>query len=198
MIKSSSFLAAVGSIALVGGLCTTGVTAAATATAVVGVQPASLHSQLASKAQPPTEAQCVASFTVPCYDPAQIQTAYNEQPLFSRGITGKGQTIVIVDSYGSPTIQSDLATFDAQFGLPAPPSFKIIQPAGAVPPWDPNDSTMTGWAGETTLDVEWSHTIAPAPTSCWWRPRWRRPREWPASRRSSGPRTTSSTTTSAR
>ena len=68
---------------------------------------------------------------------------------------------MIVDSYGSPTIQSDLATFDAQFGLPAPPSFKIIQPAGAVPPYDPNDSTMIGWAGETTLDVEWSHSIAP-------------------------------------
>jgi subtilase family serine protease len=120
-----------------------------------------MRSELASRTQPPTEAQCVAAFTVPCYDPAQIQTAYNEQPLFSRGITGKGQTIVIVDSYGSPTIQSDLATFDAQTGLPAPPSFKIIQPAGAVPPFDPTNSLMASWAGETTLDVEWSHTIAP-------------------------------------
>jgi subtilase family serine protease len=120
-----------------------------------------MRSELASRTQPPTEAQCVAAFTVPCYDPAQIQTAYNEQPLFSRGITGKGQTIVIVDSYGSPTIQSDLATFDTQTGLPAPPSFKIIQPAGAVPPYDPTNSLMASWAGETTLDVEWSHTIAP-------------------------------------
>jgi subtilase family serine protease len=152
------FLGIAGAIALVSGLCTAGATAA---TAVVGVQPASIHSQFASKTQPPTEAQCVAAFTVPCYDPAQIQTAYNEQPLFDRGVTGTGETIVIVDSYGSPTIQSDLATFDAQFGLPAPPSFKIIQPAGAVPPWDPSNSNMTGWAGETTLDVEWSHSIAP-------------------------------------
>jgi subtilase family serine protease len=130
-------------------------------TAAVGVQPASIHSQLASQTQPPSEAQCVTAFTVPCYDPAQIETAYNEQPLFARGINGAGQTIVIVDSYGSPTIQSDLATFDAQFGLPAPPSFKIIQPAGAVPPYDPTNATMAGWAGETTLDVEWSHSIAP-------------------------------------
>jgi subtilase family serine protease len=66
---------------------------------------------------------------------------------------------VIVDSFGSPTIRSDLATFDAQFGLPAPPSFKIIQPAGAVGPYNP--TTMSGWAGETTLDVEWSHSMAP-------------------------------------
>ena len=75
----------------------------------------------------------MATFTVPCYEPDQIQTAYNEQPLFNSGITGKGQTIVIVDSYGSPTIKSDLAIFDAEFGLQAPPSFKIIQPAGKVP-----------------------------------------------------------------
>jgi subtilase family serine protease len=160
-MKRTSFLTALGAIALVSGFCTATATVAATATAVVGVQPASIRSQLASRAQPPTEAQCVTAFTVPCYDPPQIQTAYNEQPLFSRGVTGRGETIVIVDAFGSPTIQSDLATFDAQFGLPAPPSFRIIQPAGAVPPWDPNNTTMTSWAGETTLDVEWSHTIAP-------------------------------------
>jgi subtilase family serine protease len=130
-----------------------------TVAAMVSVQPASIRSQLASQTQPPTEAQCVKSFTVPCYDPAQIQTAYNERPLFAHGITGRGQTIVIVDSFGSPTIQSDLATFDKTFGLPAPPSFRIIQPAGAVGPY--NASTMSGWAGETTLDVEWSHSIAP-------------------------------------
>jgi subtilase family serine protease len=127
-------------------------------TATVSIQP-SLTSRLASVTQPPTQAQCVTAFTVPCYQPPQFQAAYNEQPLFSRGITGKGETIVLVDSFGSPTIQSDLTTFDAQFGLPAPPSFKIIQPAGPVPPFDP--ATMSNWAGETTLDVEWAHSMAP-------------------------------------
>jgi subtilase family serine protease len=76
-------------------------------------------------------------------------------------VTGKGATIVIVDSFGSPTIRADLATFDQTFGLPAPPSFKVIQPAGAIPPYDPTNSDMVGWAGETTLDVEYAHTIAP-------------------------------------
>ncbi len=156
MLPRARYLGAAGAVALISGLLTASVP---TAAAIVSVQPASLRSQLASRTQPPTEAQCVASFTVPCYDPAQIQTAYNEQPLFAHGITGRGETIVIVDSFGSPTIQSDLATFDAQFGLPAPPSFRIIQPAGPVGPY--NASTMSGWAGETTLDVEWSHTIAP-------------------------------------
>jgi subtilase family serine protease len=132
---------------------------APTVAATASVQPASIISQLASHTQPPTQAQCVKAFTVPCYQPAQFQAAYNEQPLFHRGITGRGETIVIVDSFGSPTIKSDLKTFDAQFGLPNPPSFRIIQPAGRVGPFNP--ATMDGWAGETTLDVEWSHSMAP-------------------------------------
>jgi subtilase family serine protease len=132
---------------------------APTVAATVTAQPASLISRLASPTQPPTQAQCVAKFTVPCYRPAQFQAAYNELPLFRRGITGKGETIVIVDSFGSPTIKHDLAIFDRQFHMPNPPSFKIIQPAGKVPPFNP--ATMSGWAGETTLDVEWSHSMAP-------------------------------------
>src|SRR5580704_5997950 len=131
------------------------------ATANVTIGPM-LLSRFGSATQPLSPAGCVAAFTVPCYGPDQLQTAYNEQPLFNSGITGKGQTIVIVDSFGSPTIQADLATFDATFNLPAPPSFKIIQPAGKVPAWDPTGANGdVGWAGETTLDVEWAHTIAP-------------------------------------
>jgi subtilase family serine protease len=30
-----------------------------------------------------------------------------------------------------------------------------------VPPYNPNNSDMVGWAGETTLDVQYAHTIAP-------------------------------------
>ena len=115
-----------------------------------------------SARQPLPQAQCELVFTAPCYEPEQLQTAYNEQPLFDRGITGAGQTIVIVDAFGSPTIKADLATFDAQFNLKAPPSLTIIQPAGAVPRWDPtNTNGDVSWAGETTLDVEWAHSIAP-------------------------------------
>jgi subtilase family serine protease len=134
--------------------------APAQAAAGMPIQPG-IVSHLATVTQPPTQAQCVAAFTVPCYEPPQLEAAYDEQPLFANGITGKGETIVIVDSFGSPTIQSDLATFDAEFGLPKPPSFTIIQPAGQVPVWDPNNATMLNWGGETTLDVEWAHSMAP-------------------------------------
>jgi subtilase family serine protease len=112
-------------------------------------------------ATPPTTAQCVADFGVACYSPAQFQTAYNLGPLYAGGWTGKGTTIAVVDSFGNPHAAADLATFDAAFGLPAPPSFKAIQPAGAVPPFDPNDPVMANWAIETNLDVQYAHAMAP-------------------------------------
>ncbi len=68
---------------------------------------------------------------------------------------------MIVDSFGSPTIRADLAAFDRQFGYPGPPSFTIIAPVGKIPPFNPDDADMTGWAGETTLDVEYAHALAP-------------------------------------
>jgi subtilase family serine protease len=95
-----------------------------------------------------------------CYQPAQIQNAYNITPLLSHGINGAGRTIVIVDAFGSPTIASDLQTFDVTMGLPNP-SFSEITPAGSPPPFDVTDPNQVGWAGETTLDVEWAHVTAP-------------------------------------
>jgi hypothetical protein len=113
------------------------------------------------QASPPTTADCEKAYKVACYQPAQIQRAYDLPPLYASGVTGRGTTIVIVDSFGSPTIRNDLKVFDQTFGLPAPPKFTIIQPAGRVPAYDPNNSDMVGWAGETTLDVEYAHVIAP-------------------------------------
>jgi len=75
-------------------------------------------------------------------------------------VTGKGETIVIVDSYGSPTIAHDLAVFDKGSGLPPPPKLTIIQPAGKVAPYTANGN-REGWAGEADLDVEYAHAIAP-------------------------------------
>jgi len=45
--------------------------------------------------------------------------------------------------------------------VPNPPSLRIIKPVGTVPAFNPNNANMVGWASETTLDVEWAHTIAP-------------------------------------
>ena len=124
------------------------------------IRPGVLHAGHANGA-PPTTAYCEANYQIACYEPDQIQQAYNLPALYLRGVNGQDSTIVIVDSFGSPTIRHDLKVFDQTFHFPAPPSLNVIQPAGQVPPYDPNNTDMVGWAGETTLDVEYAHTIAP-------------------------------------
>ena len=90
------------------------------------------------------------------YTPAQIRTAYGFN---SVSANGSGQTIAIIDAYNDPNIASDLATFDSTMGIAAPPSLKIVNQSGgtALPGTDPSQ----GWEGETALDVEWAHAIAP-------------------------------------
>jgi subtilase family serine protease len=89
-----------------------------------------------------------------------MQTAYALNPVLQEGIDGAGQTIIIIDSFGSPTIEDDLATFDSLYDLPDPPSFVVISPLGTVP-FDPTNPVLVGWALETTIDVEWAHVMAP-------------------------------------
>ena len=116
-------------------------------------------SLLLRRAAVPTTAECVRAGLGPCYTPAQIRAAYNIQQLIDAGIDGSGQTIVIIDSFGSPTLLEDVAAFSAAMGLP-PADVEQLYPLG-------NDfstakpSDLRDWAGETTLDVEWAHAIAP-------------------------------------
>jgi subtilase family serine protease len=113
---------------------------------------------------PLTTAQCQAEIGINCYTPVQYRVAYDLNPLYDgsalgRDITGAGRTIVIVDSFGSPTIAADLHHFDQQFGFPDP-TLQIMK-FGNVPPFDATNSSEVGWAEETSLDVEYAHSIAP-------------------------------------
>jgi subtilase family serine protease len=153
--KAAALTAAAAALA-VGAMTITGCGGPAGAKAI---EPGAIHP--AAVLPTPSQAHCTAAFSSRCLTPEQLESAYNLGPLYQRGVTGKGETIVIVDAFGSPTIKHDLAVFDKQFGLPAPPSFTIIAPAGKLPAWKPSDSDMTGWGGETTLDVEYAHAIAP-------------------------------------
>jgi subtilase family serine protease len=145
-------------------LAAAAVTAVALGLAAVGCSsytppaPARQHASPAVGAGTPAAGADVPSGLL---TPAQVRTAYDLGPLYRRGITGTGQTIVIVDPYGSPTIRPDLQQFDAEFGLPAPPSFRVIQPAGAVPAFRSTQNMLESGL-ETSLDVEWAHVIAPA------------------------------------
>jgi subtilase family serine protease len=147
------------------------VSAGGVSTAAAGILPLSKIINRPFAGKPPTTAQCESSTGFACYSPKQFETAYDMKSLYKDKWTGAGETIALVDSFGSPTITQDLKTFDAGFGLPAPPPFKIIQPAGKVPPDNPKNSLMVSWAEETSLDVEYAHALRPAPTCCWSRPR---------------------------
>ena len=91
-----------------------------------------------------------------CYSPQQIRNAYGVNGLLNAGITGKGQTIVIVSASSSPTIQSDLHFYDQLYGLPDP-VLNVIAPFGE-PTFDP------GIYVETALDVQTAHSLAPDAT----------------------------------
>ncbi|MGH3627697.1 MAG: S53 family peptidase [Sciscionella sp.] len=142
-----------------------GVAAVPAGAAVGGAAAVPLHGspvqQIGTGGTAPSDSACRAQLGQPCYSPQEIRRAYGLTGLLNRGDDGKGQTIVIIDSYGSPTVRSDLQRFDSDFGLPAPPSLKVISPLGTVP-FDPTDTVQLGWAEETSLDVQWAHALAPA------------------------------------
>lgn len=107
----------------------------------------------------PTNSQCEADYGLACYTGKQLRTAYDLAPLYQHGITGAGRTIVLVDGYDDPTLQQDLDTYDAAMGLPN--TTVTVRKSGDVPPFDPSNAEMEGWAGETELDVEIAHLYAP-------------------------------------
>jgi subtilase family serine protease len=128
---------------------------------------------------PPTEANCF-SVGRRCFTPTSMQNSYNLPPLYAAKHQGQGVTIAIIDSFGNPNIASDLANFNAQMGLqqmcgepgvtctPDMPTFQHVYWNGVTqvkaPPPGSNGTgqqTRNIWALETSLDVEWAHTIAP-------------------------------------
>src|ERR1700760_4188551 len=91
------------------------------------------------------------------YAPADLRSAYS--------ITGNGQLstiIAIVDADGYPTAESDLATYRAQFGLPACTTangcFKKVNQNGVQGNYP---RANTGWSQETALDLDMASAICP-------------------------------------
>ena len=100
---------------------------------------------------------CLTSTVPPrCYSPHQIRNAYNIQPLLNAGITGRGQTVVLIDFATSTTLSSDVHLYDQLFGL-KDPTINVFSPFGP-PSIDP------GFYVETALDVETVHSLAPSAT----------------------------------
>lgn len=91
------------------------------------------------------------------YGPADLRSAY--------GITsnGSGTTIAIVDAYGYPNAESDLATYRAQYGLPACTTangcFKKLNQNGQQGNYP---RANTGWSQESALDLDMASAMCPS------------------------------------
>jgi subtilase family serine protease len=137
------------------------------------------YQYLSGSTTPPTEANCF-SVGRRCFTATSMQNSYNLGPLYAAQDEGQGVTIAIIDSFGNPNMASDLANFDTQMGLrhmcgepgvtcsAGMPTFQHVYWNGATqvkapPPGSNGTGTQTRniWALETSLDVEWAHTIAP-------------------------------------
>jgi len=90
------------------------------------------------------------------YTPQQMRHAYGIDQIANQGA---GQVIGIVDAFDYPSVEADLGVFTSQFGLPACTKangcLTVIYATGTKPP------ANKGWSGETSLDVQWAHAIAP-------------------------------------
>lgn len=91
--------------------------------------------------------------------PKQLWALYGVEPLLKQCYTGKGQTVVVIDSFGSPTLQEDIDNFSDYYGLPRT-TLQILAPLGTKA-FDPSSRDMIGWAVETTEDVQIIHAVAP-------------------------------------
>jgi len=103
--------------------------------------------------KPPLHALGSPSLAPAGLDPATIKKIYNLPTSGGHG------TIAIIGAYDDATIENDLGVFSAKFNLPACTTKnkcfeKHLMSSGT--------GTDAGWALETSLDVEWSHAIAPS------------------------------------
>ena len=127
---------------------------------LVRVSPDDNASQTAGPNACTSPAPVHTSASFHCYTPTDITKAYGVDALHTAGVDGSGQTIVIVDAYGSPTALHDLQFFSTTFGLPAP-DLTIVNPSGTPTFNSAMHGVQVGWAVETSLDLQWAHTIAP-------------------------------------
>jgi subtilase family serine protease len=102
---------------------------------------------------------------------AELRRAYDLNPLYAEGYDGSGQTVVIVDAFGSPTVYADLLqfiTWQNANGAQLPWTtmaevehhLHIYYPEGYVV-FNASNPDEIGWSTEVTLDVDMVHAIAP-------------------------------------
>jgi len=99
----------------------------------------------------------------PCgYKPAQMRSAYGIAGTVDKGVSGRGQTVAIIDAFASPTLYSDAATYasrnDPGHPLASSQYSQYIFPENAA---NEDLCDASGWYSEQSLDVEAVHGMAP-------------------------------------
>ena len=92
--------------------------------------------------------------------PEDLATIYNLTPLFNAGLSGQGQTVVVLED-SNVVSKNDWATFRAKFGLSGytGASFTQVHPSGSTKCRNP----LVGPAeDEAILDAEWASASAPS------------------------------------
>ena len=116
--------------------------------------------------------------------PASMACVYKVGPIYAGCVPanngdhagGGWGAIALVDAYDDPKAASDLAYFDTYFKLPKANFTKVYANSsfgtlggltascsGTPPP----ANTNYGWDVEESLDIEWSHVMAPPRRSFW-------------------------------
>ena len=91
---------------------------------------------------------------------ADLATIYNFKPLFASGITGKGQTIALIEDTDQYSV-GDWQTFRKSFGLTRSYPYATLT---QVHPTGTNTCTAPGANGddgEAAIDIEWASAAAP-------------------------------------
>src|ERR1022692_1838802 len=127
---------------------------ASLASAVLAISGLDTASHLMKPEIPPPWTNCG-------YTPSQIGGAYG---VTASGMTGKGQTVAIVDAYLSPTMPADANRYAKVTGGHGfrPGQYRQFQ-AGPLTQADLAACGAPGWYGEETLDVEAVHGQAADP-----------------------------------
>ncbi len=97
--------------------------------------------------------------------PADLATIYNFNPLFTAGISGQGQTIVVIEDEDAYSL-GDWGVFRKAAGLARAYPFGTVSQTHPVPPTGPNNCTdpgdlNDGTDDEVAIDMEWASAAAP-------------------------------------
>jgi uncharacterized protein (TIGR03382 family) len=117
------------------------------------------HARIASAERRRLGQRAAAPFGL---NPADLKSAYNL--VTDRTATAK-PTVAIVDAYGYTNLESDLATYRSQFGLPpctkANGCLKVVNQNGQTAPLPPDPPANDDWTVETALDMDMVSAACP-------------------------------------